>query len=207
MLRTLWNKHPGGIDFPYEKHDAEAIEWINKMAEFTASFRGEIIVYTEKEGGTYSIQHTRPMIEQATRLNQLFFNLACGHAVLRGGAGIEKEDVGVVARVMLASAADPRPLILRTLIERGGAVNVEEVQGILRCSRTRAQREMEKFIALGMCVGDIEYEGEQRQTFGSYGIDGLPDLDGTVKGQKKKFIEIEEKFKWLVSEELKEIIR
>ena len=115
FVKSLWRKYKGNLKWDVKKDDMEVLELIANIAIFLARFRGEIIVYQERDESGVSISHTKPQIEKPMRINQCFYNLARGHALACGRNFVNKDDMPLLFRVAFSSAPTPRPYVVLVL--------------------------------------------------------------------------------------------
>lgn len=220
FLRTLWRKFPQGIRWDTEKDDPVATEWIARLAHFVAHYRGEILVYSawsdgeDGGGGKKELQHTRPQIEQPTRVMTLLYGLARGRAALEGRNFIKISDLAVVIRLALDTAPDPRPLMLRELLIPDHAngedprrnVTAQMVAESMKCAVNTAKKEMEKLIVLGIAKNVRGFEMIDNPQ------EDVDDVFGAVNERtggttSRKEISLADEYKWLVSTEFRSMCK
>lgn len=211
FLRTLWRKFPQGIAWDAEKDDPVATQWIARLAHFVAHYRGEILVYSawsdgEEGGGKKELQHTRPQIEQPTRVMTLLYGLARGRAALEGRYHLTVRDLAPVIRIALDTAPDPRPLMLKELLlpdntqpDNRRNVTAKAVAESMKCSVNTAKKEMEKLIVLGIAKNVRGFEPVEEPEMDFYQA-----VSSVQSGaQTRKEISLADEYKWLVSEEFR----
>jgi hypothetical protein len=147
--------------------------------------RGVINVWKDGFGEFGSYDHTMPVIEKPDRINQLFYNLCRGHALVCGRNQITKEDLRFVIELTIDSAPTIRAKLFRKLIEHNGVMATSEVEKELNCSKPTALAEMEKLKILRVCY----------ITDNSYGAVGEPE----------KEIHLVNDFKWFLTDECRAI--
>lgn len=187
FLKTLWNANPDGVEWNKKKDPDEALEIISRSAKLLASLRGVINIYSDSFGefGNSNYKYSTPLIEKPDRINQLFYNLARGHALACGRKNILKEDLKLMLEIVADSAPMMRAKLFRKLIEHGGTMTTDEVEKALMCSKPTALDEMEKLKILG--IARLEKNDYAK-----------------VGGQTKEIFLLED-FNWFLSEECKEI--
>jgi hypothetical protein len=184
FLKTLWSKYPDGVVWSKEGDGDEEIVIISRCAMLLAKLRGAINVWKD-EFGDYGCNHTVPTIEKPDRINQLFYNLCRGHALVCGRTQISKEDLKFIIELTIDSAPSIRAKMFRKLIEHSGAMTTSEVEKEIGCSKPTALAEMEKLKILNICnISKVD--------------------DHELGGQENKITLIDD-FKWFLSEEFNEI--
>lgn len=218
FLRTLWRKFPEGIVWDRSQDELEATQWIAKLSHFVAHYRGEILVYSawsEGEGGGKELQHTRPQIEQPTRVMTLLYGLARGRAALEGRNYIRLSDLGPVVRIALDTAPDPRPLVLKEIMRPDSEaadpedprrkVDAKAIAQSMKCSVNTAKKEMEKLIVLGIAKNVKGFEGALNPVLVEL-EDDPHDTDGVfnaVKQNAKKEMSLSDEYAWLAGKEFR----
>ena len=185
FLKTLWNKYPNGVIWEKEHDQHEEIRIISRCAMLLAKLRGVINVWKDSFGDLGSYDHTMPTIEKPDRINQLFYNLCRGHALVCGRNQINQDDLRFVVELTIDSAPTIRAKLFRKLIEHNGVMTTSEVEEAMNCSKPTALAEMEKLKILKVC--HIRQE--------SHGAIGEPE----------KEIHLIDDFKWFLSEECRQI--
>lgn len=186
ILQTLWHQHQEGVDWDKASDEQENKLIVARCARLLAKLRGVINVWQDKSHDGETYDYTLPVIEKPDRINQLFYNLCRGHALVCGRRQINQEDLRLIVELAVDSAPTIRAKLFRKIIEHDGEMKTCEVMSALNCSRPTALKEMEALKILGVC-----------QTIQvSYGNTGEPE----------KTIYLSDDFKWFLSEECK-IIR
>jgi hypothetical protein len=147
--------------------------------------RGVINVWKDKSQDGEVYEHTMPVIEKPDRINQLFYNLCRGHALVKGRGHINEEDLRLIVELAIDSAPTIQAKLFRKLLESGGEMKTGEVMEALNCSRPTALKEMEKFKILGVCTVTQDSFGEI--------------------GEPEKTMNLADSFKWFLSDECKKI--
>jgi predicted transcriptional regulator len=128
------------------------------------------------------MNHNVPVIEQPDRINCLLYNLARGHALLRGRTQLATADLAPVLEMTFDSAPTIRSKVFRGLLEQGGTMKTSHVEKLLRCSKPTALKEMEALAVLGVAdktEADAEY------------------------GRPEHELRLAEKFEWFATDERK----
>lgn len=185
FLRSLWNQHPDGVDWDKSADRREDKVIVARCASLLAKLRGVINVWKDhsEEGTQYS--YTSPTIEKPDRINQLFYNLCRGHALISGREHINDQDLRLIVELCIDSAPTIRARLLRKLIEHNGIMKTNEVEIALQCSKPTALKEMETLKILKICY--ITQES-----------DGYP-------GEPEKVIRLSKSFQWFLSDECNQI--
>ena len=185
FLQTLWHKYQNGVDWDKAADTQEYKRIIVRCAQLLAKLRGVINVWKDKTQDNEVYDYTLPVIEKPDRINQLFYNLCRGHALVCGKTQINQEDLHLIVELAVDSAPTIRAKLFRKLLENSGEMKTGEVMTALNCSRPTALKEMEALKILGVC-----YIAQD-----SYGQVGEPE----------KTIYLSEDFKWFLSNECKAI--
>ena len=125
------------------------------------------------------------MIEKPDRINQLFYNLCRGHAVVCGRTQINRDDLKLIVELAIDSSPTIRAKLFRKLLENNGVMKTSEVEAALQCSKPTALKEMETLKILGVCLITQDSEG--------------------MTGEPEKTIKLSEDFKWFLTDECREI--
>lgn len=181
FLLTLWQKHPKGVGWDKNQDDPALLVIIVRCARLLARLRGTINVWDEKSDGAKRHNYTTPVIEKPDRINQLFYNLCRGHALVQGRTQLIKEDLRTVVELATDSAPIIRSKLFHALINHGGTMGTEEVEKALNCSKPTALKEMKALTILGICSIEGESDGDA----------GHPETTITLK----------EDFHWFLDEE------
>ena len=100
-----------------DNDDRELKIIIGRCARLLAHLRGVVNVYTERYSDGTEYNYQTPVIEKPDRINQLFYNLARGHALGAKRTQITKEDVRPVIELAIDSAPTTRTKLFRELLE------------------------------------------------------------------------------------------
>ncbi len=184
FLRTLWAKHPNGVEWDKDADPGDCLRVIANCAQLLANLRGAINVWTVGEDGE-NLTHSVPTIEHPDRINTLLYNLARGHALICGREQIAREDLWPVIELAFDSAPSHRAKVFRLLIENGGELTTNDVVKALRCSAPTARKEMEALHILEVVdkaegMGQSETHIWLAETFGWFASDECRQLIGTA---------------------------
>ena len=187
FILTLWHKYQAGIDWDKAQDKQEDKIIIARCARLLAKLRGVINVWkeTREEGGEYS--YYSPVIEKPDRINQLFYNLCRGHALVCGRTQINRDDLQLIVELAIDSCPTIRARLFRGLLENNGKMETSEIEATLQCSKPTALKEMEMLKILGVCYI-------------------TQDSDGTA-GEPEKTLHLTKDFQWFLSDECKTIRR
>lgn len=185
FLQTLWCKHKEGVDWDKTADSQENKLIIARCARLLAKLRGVINVWKDRGQDGEVYEHTLPVIEKPDRINQLFYNLCRGHALVCSGTQINQDDLRLIVELAVDSAPTTRANLFRRLLGNDGIMKTGEVMSALNCSRPTALKEMETLKILGVC----------HITQDSYGEIGEPE----------KTIHLADSFQWFLSDECKKI--
>lgn len=149
FLYGLWNTYPSGVDWNRKGDDAGLTTIIARCAKLLASLRGVINVWQDDFNNEF--KYGIPVIERPDRLNQLFYNLARGHALVSGRTQIAEEDLRAIVELCVDGAPSGRAKLFRKLVEHGGNMATSEIERELNCSKPTALKEMKTLQILGVC--------------------------------------------------------
>ncbi len=185
FLYALWHNYKEGIEWNKTKDRKEDKVIIARCSRLLSKLRGVINVWKDKSQDGEVYDYTHPVIEKPDRINQLFYNLARGHAIVCGRTQINQDDLKLIIELAIDSAPTIRAKLFRKLLENDGKMKTEEVMKALNCSRPTAHKEMEALKILGVC-------------------DIIQDSCGEV-GEPEKEINLVNSFKWFLDDECKKI--
>lgn len=180
-LLTLWAKHPGGVAWNKRADPPELRRIVSRCAKLLAHMRGTLNVWSDEDGGEKTQHHTNVVIEKPTRINQLLYNLARGHALACGRLQLTEEDMWPVIEVTLNSAQYNRIKLIEGLIKNGGTINTKLAEWAIGCSNPTALKEIETFRILGIVDVQDEKTGDP--------------------GRPEKIVTLKDKFDWFRSED------
>jgi hypothetical protein len=178
FLYGLWNRYPDGIEWSRTGDDAELLKIIVRCAKLLARLRGTINVWHDDFLETD--KYETPLIERPDRINQLFYNLVRGHALVSGRTQIERDDLMPIFALMLDSAPFMRANLFKALLGHGGTLRTSEIERDLNCSKPTALTRMKELTVLGI---------------------------GTLCGESEKEIKLCGEFEWFLSDEFRELQR
>jgi len=185
FLYTLWSKYQDGVDWDKSADKQEDKITIARCARLLAKLRGVINVWKDKSQDGEAYEYTHPVIEKPDRINQLFYNLCRGHALVCGRTQINQEDLRFIVELAVDSAPTIRAKLFRKVLENAGQMKTEGVMTALNCSRPTAHKEMEALRILGICYI-------------------TQNSDGNV-GEPEKTIHLANDFKWFLTDECRAI--
>jgi len=188
FLYTLWYKNPEGVAWDKIQDKTEDKFVIVHCARLLAKLRGVINVWQEpgvSETDEKKYSYAMPIIEKPDRINQLFYNLCRGHALVCGRNQINRDDLKLIVELAIDSCSTIRAKLFRSLIDNNGNMKTSGVMRVLNCSRPTALKEMETLKILGVCHTTQE----------SY---------SQVGGKEKELI-LSKEFEWFLGDECKQI--
>lgn len=186
FLQTLWYNYENGIEWNRASDDESAVRIIARCALLLSRLRAPMNVWRDRsveDGTEYS--YNSPNIEMPNRINQLFYNIARGHAFAAGRTKISFDDLKPVIEIAFDSTVSSRSLLIRNLIERGGTMSTTEVEKVLDQTKPTALKEMEILRLLKVCRISQESYGEI--------------------GEPEKEIHLAEDLRWFLSDECKRL--
>lgn len=180
FIQTLWYKHKEGMDWETTNDPENLMLMIARCAKLLARLRGIVAVWDDKSSQGEKYEHTVPVVEMADRINQLFYNICRGHALIKNRTQIDESDIKVIIELTIHSVQSTRADLFKKILVNAGSVKTSEVMEALKCSRPTALKEMEKFKILGIC-----------------------DMIGTdnLYASEETTLTLKEDLKWFVSEE------
>jgi hypothetical protein len=179
FLYTLWNKHTEAIDWDRKSEDRDLLLVIGRCSKLLAHLRGVIQIWQDDFNNS-DYKYGTPVIEKPDRLNQLFYNLARGHAVVKGRNKVVIEDLAAIIDLCVDGAPSARASLFKLLIEAGGTMSTSEIEQQLTVSKPTALREMKTLEILGVC-------------------------SQTEHSQRDNEISLSEDFRWFLSDECRSI--
>lgn len=126
IKKVTWDK---------ENEDRQLLREIAVIATLVASLRGTVN-FSRMDEGNFNFSDTQ--VEKPDRINQAFYNLARGHALVCGRNRINNDDIAVVLKVALSSAPWERVGFFRLLIKFSGKLTATQVMEELEISRPAA---------------------------------------------------------------------
>lgn len=174
-LYTLWATNPNGIDWDKANDDKTHLVIIARCARLIAKLRS---VIDEEEK---TIEPENP-----SRVNQLLYNLARGHAVAQERKNITENDLKQVIILAFDNAPYKRSKLFKALIKQGGVIATSQVMEALKCVQEAAIGEMNDLVKLGICK---QWENPSKDV-----------------GRPEKQIHLAEPWQWFISDECKSIL-
>src|SRR3989338_6632121 len=150
FLYGLWGTYPQGVVWDKKADDKKLLTIIARCAKLLASLRGAVNVWQDDFNNEF--KYATPLIEKPDRLNQLFYNLTRGHALISGRTQIATEDLAAVVELCIESAYTGRAKLFKKLLEHGGTMTTSKIEEELNCSKPTALKEMKTLQILGVCT-------------------------------------------------------
>ena len=185
FLKTLWHMYPEGVDWNKTVDGQEDKLIITRCAKLLAKLRGVIDLWKDKWEDAGKYEYTVPIVEKPDRINQLFYNLCRGHALVHGRTQINQDDLRLIVELAIDSAPTIRARLLRKLLENNGMMQTHEVEIALKCSKPTAHKEMETLKISGVCYLTQESRG--------------------VVGEPEKTLHLAKDFQWFLGDECKKL--
>lgn len=183
FLQTLWFKNREGINWDKNNDNKEYISIITKCGSLLSKLRARMEIKEDEFDNSY--KYTSPLAEMPDRINQILYNISRGHAISCGRKEINKSDLRQIIELTLDSAQNSRSNLFKKIVEYGGSMKTSEVESEMKCSKTKAIQDMDILGILGLCSISQPVKGHV--------------------GEPEKEISILEEFKWILSDEIKEI--
>lgn len=139
------------MEWNSEMNEEKAVKSIIKLGLLLAPLRGVVPTWhsQDTEGSNYA--YTLPIIEEPDRAIQQLVNLSRGHALSQGRNYITMQDVPLIIKVVLSSAASiARVTIFDLLLASGGKLTTSKIEEFLNVSKPTALRTMTELKALGL---------------------------------------------------------
>jgi len=185
FLQTLWYQFQSGIEWDRATDNEGAVRIITRCAVLLSRLRGVVNVWKERSDDGTEYVNTHPIVEMPNRINQLFYNLARGHALAAGRTKINFDDLKPVIEIAFDSTTSGRSILFRNLLERDGTMSTNEVEKVLDQSKPTALKEMKMLELLGVCYSTGESHG--------------------LVGEPEKEIHLVQNLRWFLSDECKKI--
>jgi hypothetical protein len=117
FLLFLWRQTGGVRKVKWDRNgdNEELVECIVTVANLVAKARSVVSVWREKET---EYNYNQPIIEHPSRLSNILYNLARGHAITQGRDNLNEDDLKVVIEVGLSSMPDDRRRVLDLLLKK-----------------------------------------------------------------------------------------
>lgn len=188
-----WNK---------KEDDRNAIEIIADLALLLAKVRGDAYAYQSKvmtrlhdkqSGYEYEYGHSEPIEEEASRANQILYNVARAHAFeLDGRDYIIEDDLIIPIKMALSAASRNRVSIIRAIFrakDTSGvpykALDTNYLATATGLTRLPVQRTIEELNALGLVDIAIDKESVDHETY----IRLRPELNWVYEERFQKLLE------------------
>jgi hypothetical protein len=135
-----------------DKDDEQAKRCIIRLAGLLGHLRGVVLTRETKDTQGLNYAYTTAIIEEPDKALTPLYNLARGHALSQGRDHVTMDDVPLVIRVVLSSAASiERVKALDLLIENKGLLDTSQLADGMNTSKHTALRTMAEFRALELC--------------------------------------------------------
>jgi hypothetical protein len=167
-----------------DKDDEQAKRCIIRLAKLLGHLRGAVLTRETKDTQGLNYAYTTAIIEEPDKALTPLYNLARGHALSQGRDHVTMDDVPLVIRVVLSSAASiERVKALNLLIENKGLLDTSQLADGMNTSKHTALRTMAEFKALELCH-----------------VIQLGEGDNAIKQ-----IQLKPEFSWFLTEEFKDL--
>jgi hypothetical protein len=110
--------------------------------------------YGENDDTESSIDYTvdKPEAESPTRAQDIFTNIAAGHAISQGRDTFDERDIAITINIGLSSTTEERAKLIRLLIKHGGHLTATQICFELNFSKPTARRHIREFITTGIAA-------------------------------------------------------
>jgi len=151
------------VQWEYEKDDDLAKRYIYRLAQLLSHLRGVVPTWhtNDTQGSDYA--YAISTIEEPERARTQLYNLARGHALIKGRNWITTEDISIVIKVVLSTASIERVTIFDLLIAHNGILTTSQICASLNITNHTAHRTMAELKALEL-VRETEAKGEQQNS-------------------------------------------
>jgi HTH domain len=175
------------IEWNSAKDDEIAKRYVIKLARLLAHLRGVVATFHTEgtQGSNYG--YGMATMEEPDRAITQLYNLARGHALLKGRNYITIEDIPLVVKVVLSTASIERVTIFDLLLAHKGKMTTSQIANSLNISHHTAHRTMTELKALGL----VDMEKESETTNSEYQISLDPKFDWFLT---KEFLQLREGF-------------
>ncbi|MCX6715676.1 MAG: hypothetical protein NT077_01505 [Candidatus Taylorbacteria bacterium] len=150
FLYGLWNLHSSGVEWNKKNDNKNLLNIVARCSMLLAHLRAVINVWQDDFNNEF--KYGSPVIEKPDRLNQLFYNLVRGHALVCGRKQIGIEDLPAVIELCVDGAPSARATLFRKLIEYSGKMTTSEIERELNCSKPTALKEMKTLEIVKICT-------------------------------------------------------
>ena len=173
------------IKWNYERDDNETKRFIVRLGILLARLRGIIPTWETRDSQGIDYSYTFATIEDPERAIHQLRNLARGHALSRGRNYITMDDISLVINVVFSTASTERVNIFESLLNFGGKLTTSQITDYLNTSSNTAKRTMAELKALGIVK--------------------ITEIQGKHGGSPEKQMVLDDKFKWFLSGEFKQL--
>jgi len=140
FLKNVWQN--GEVEWKPDKDPEEVLRRIIQLALLLVRLRAKVNVVVKEDYEGEKTYYSTPTIEHADRARQALYNLARGHAIIKGRRQLTMDDLPIVIEVTLSSAPYDRVNAFKYLLQKGGTVTTSDLMRDLKCSRRTAIRSM-----------------------------------------------------------------
>jgi predicted transcriptional regulator len=187
FLKKIWQT--GEVEWNPEKDPEEVLRRIVQLALLLVRLRGKVNVVVKQDYEGEKTYYSTPTIEHADRAREALYQLARGHAIIKGRKQVTIADLPVAVEVTLSSAPYDRVNAFKYLLENEGSVTTSDLMRDLKCSRRTAIRSMKTLEILELV--DLEKTSVETEF-------------GTRTGYTMR---LKEEFKWFTSGEFRKLWR
>ena len=110
------------VQWDYEKDDYASQRYIYRLAQLLSHLRGVVSTWHTQDTQGSNYAYAIPTIEEPDRARTQLYNLARGHALIKGRNWITREDISIVIKVVLSTASIERVTIFDLLIAHNGTL-------------------------------------------------------------------------------------
>jgi hypothetical protein len=171
------------VQWDYEKDDDSAQRFLYRLAQLLSHLRGAVATSQTQDTQGSNYAYAIPTIEEPDRARIQLYNLARGHALIKGRNWITGEDISIVIKVVLSTASIERVTIFDLLIAHDGTLTTPQICTSLNITNHTAHRIMAELQALELVK--LESKDELQNS--------------------EKQIVLKEEFNWFLSEEFSKL--
>jgi hypothetical protein len=143
------------IQWDSDMDEDKAKKIIVKLGKLLSYLRGVVSTWETRDSQGIDYAYTFPNKEKPDRAMFQLYNLARGHALLKGTNHITIEDIPLLIQVTLSTASRERVKIFELLIGCLGELTTTSVETALNTSPQTAKRTMAEFVALGLVEKEL----------------------------------------------------
>lgn len=140
FLKNVWQT--GEVEWNPKEDPEEVLRRIIELAFLLVRLRGKVNVVVKQDYEGEKTYYSTPTIEHADRAREALYNLAKGHAIIKGRRQVTTADLPLVIEVTLSSAPYDRVNAFKYLLRKEGIVTTSDLMRDLKCSRRTAIRSM-----------------------------------------------------------------